>query len=220
MVNDDKVEEETTDLLDKIDSLKKQIKTFENELGINTEDLRIKWTENDSKVLEKMRESEGQLNVFADLVKNKVKEVNLPEETHQNNIENVPKQVTLGTQTTSEELQAKASELRKKSEQIAEITSMVSRLRKEMLSNPQAQAQPSQAQVPTVQQIKPTQPVHYSTEDIPSLNSMVQRLNELVKENASISTELREMIDETKNVSKANRISELIKKLALAGLNG
>ena len=42
MENTNGFEEEKTELLSKIDALKKQIKTFESELGINTEDLLIK----------------------------------------------------------------------------------------------------------------------------------------------------------------------------------
>ncbi len=240
MVDDEKVKEETTDLLGKIDTLKTQIKTFEKELGINSEDFRMQWTESDSKVLERMRESEDQLNVIENIVKNKAPEITPPDQWKPTSIVEQPPELTGPTKVPAqEELQDKTAELKKKSDQIAEITSLVSRLRTEMLSEkpkiiqnqiapqkpPQAQPaaqkmQPAQQQNVAKEAPKPVQPVRYSAGDLPSLNLLVQKLSDLVKENSAIADELREMIDETKNVNKASRISELIRKLAVAGLNG
>lgn len=220
MVDEEHVNEETTDLLDKIDALKKQIKTFENELGIDTWDLKAKWSEGDSKVFEKMRESESQLGVLENMVKSTPPDVVLPEQKEPE----TPQQPSVQETPQISGLQDKAAELRLKSEQVAQITALVSRLRNDMIAEKQRSVQaapPAQKLQPVqpVQPPKPVQAVRYSAEDIPSLNTLVQKLADLVKENAAISEELREMIDETRNVNKASRISELIRKLAVAGLS-
>lgn len=230
--DDKKLEEEKTDLLGKIDNLKKQIKAFENELGINTEDLVNRPSVNDSKVLQKMRESEGQLKVIENLVRNETA-FPKPQVLESGNaiVEQPPEIKGQAPVLSMEDVQRRALELKQKSRQISEISSMVSQLRKDVvLEKPslKQQATTEAASAPQAQksittkletQKLPVQPV-YSAKDVPSLDAMLQKLNTLVKENAELSEELREMINETKNVNKANKVSDLVRKLALVGLNG
>ena len=272
MDDDSKLEAEKEDLLSKIEILKVQIKNFENELGISTEDLQVNRSENDYKIIDRMKESEKQLSVIETLVKSEVPEQNQfksmlknQQETHLDLVEmppeltmRIPKMgaqdkkientafqndVTQGqnpsvqqktpdpVDTLSRDLQSRTLELKQKSEQIAQISSLVSRLRSDMLSQPKSSQQsfsetPHQALENTVQQQKvqqvsrPQQTFQYSAVDLPALATMVQKLNELVKANEAISEELREIIDDNKNVNNATRISDLVRKLAVAGLNG
>ncbi len=59
-----------------------------------------------------------------------------------------------------------------------------------------------------------------SKEDLPLVTTLIGKLDNLIKSNQEVSTWLRELINENRNVTIANRIADLIKKLAQAGLNG
>ncbi len=270
MDDDNRLEAEKKDLLEKIETLKSQIKNFEEELGISNEDLKANWPESDYRVLDRMKESEKQLSVIESLVKsetpeqNQLKEINkqlgasseltemMPELTAQmpkamveaKKIENVTlknnsvqetksteQKPTENVDTLSKDLQSRTLELKQKSEQIAQISSLVSRLRTDMLQQPKVTTQlvqeaprqsleESQQPQKVKQASTPRQVMQYSAADLPALATMVQKLNELVKANESISEELREMINENKNTNTASRISDLVRKLASAGLNG
>lgn len=229
MENETNPDNEREDLLVKIEDLKKQIKGFEKELGIETVELKAKWTESDSQVLEKMRESENQLNAIANMVKKgdtqiveQVPELSAPPGSK---IPSTSDSSKPEDSAVAEELRNKTEELRRKSQQIAEISSLVSSLRKNMVPSGQDAKQViidtvSVSQKQTLPNQKPVEPPRYSAQDLPSLNLLVQKLSELVNANSAISDELREMINETRNVNKASRVSDLVKKLAMAGLNG
>ncbi len=271
MDDDAKLEAEKEDLLSKIDTLKSQIKNFEKELGISTEDLKTNWSENDYKVLDRMKESEKQLSVIENLVKSETPEQNkltiqtkkqpvahsdiiemMPELMAQTpkppvqdkKIENAPvksnivqetkpteQKPTEDVDTLSNDLQNRTLELKQKSDQIAQISSLVSRLRSDMLSaqkpaqqmvqeSPHKNLEDNTQPQKVTQAFRPQQIMQYSAADLPALATMVQKLNELVKANESISEELREIINDNKNVNTATRISDLVRKLAVAGLNG
>ncbi len=234
MENTNGFEEEKTELLSKIDALKKQIKTFESELGINTEDLLIKPSMESSRVLRKVRESKGRLGAIESAVRTET-DLQVPAAAGNAIVEQPLELAGPARVISADEFEKKTSELKKRSEQIAQISSLVSKLRSDMLSretlekSPQVQpkVQKSETQKPAVaepvhvQETKPkAERPSYSAQDLPAIATLVQKLNDLVRENAKISEELREMITENRNVNKANKVSELVKKLALAGLNG
>ena len=81
MENTEKIDAERKDLLVQIDALKKQIKSFESELGIKTENLRIGWIGTDTEVLEKMHQSEKQLGAIERLMKTRppITQISAPE---------------------------------------------------------------------------------------------------------------------------------------------
>ena len=258
-----KIDAERSDLLTRIETLKKQIRSFESELGIKTEDLRVGWSESDVEVLKKMHQSEKQLGAIERLMKTRQPITQIPSpEAHTAIVERpleisfvgqeetvkpaVPKQepekatveteathkkteiAAIKPETASKELEKRAAEIKQKSEQIAQISSLVDKLRTDMKSQIVTAARPLQKEVtkennatPVSVQAPQPQPIPaYSAKDLPALATLISKVNELVKTNASISEELKEIINETRNVKTAGRISDLIRRLAEAGLNG
>ncbi len=238
----EKLDAERQDLLDKIEVLKNQIKSFENEIGINTDDMEGPGSEEESHVLHKMLESEEQLGVMEHLIKKDAEPPKVPRPEVKTA---APTGVT-GNFLEQSNLQLPsekdfASSIKERSEQLEKISSMVSQLRENMQTakktqQPEAQIEPPKPQVqqaihsPVIEpktQIEPpkqetAKPVvvgrALSKEDLPLVSNLIDKLDSLIKSNEEIAERLKEMINENKNVSTANKISDLVKKLAQAGL--
>lgn len=274
MADEQKSESEREDLLDRIDVLKKQIKTFENELGIDIEELRKPMSGEESHVLHKMLESEQQLGVIEKLMKKdaqppaakpteikvakpspapviKLEEEKLLEAPHVAMLAHTEKPKSLQPVSMPEaavEKQHEApdmertaekqhetlnveraavqegitSDLKEKSRQIAEISAMVSQLRENMQAIKQRQPEEKPMERAEIAQPKSviSRGTEISKEDLPLISNLIEKLDSLIRSNQEISDRLREMISENKNVNAANKVSDLIKKLAQAGLNG
>jgi hypothetical protein len=235
MADEQKPESEREDLLDKIDLLKKQIKTFENELGINVDELKRPRSAEESHVLHKMLESEEQLGVMEKLIKKeavpppiKPLEIRQPEakpvaaKPSEEKLLEGPHMKLIPTEEKPQVPEALSSDLKEKSKQIAEISAMVSQLRENMQALKQKQPEEKPYEKAEIAPAKPvvTRGTDISKEDLPLISNLIEKLDSLIRSNQEISERLRELISDNKNVSAANRISYLIKKLAQAGLNG
>lgn len=225
MAEESKPESERQDLLDRIDILKKQIKTFESELGINMEDLKRPRSEEESHVLHKMLESEKQLGVIENLMKKEATppptphpEVKAPIQQGEEKLLESPHLKMLPHEEKPALPEDTLSNLHEKSKQIEQISSMVSRLRDNMQAVKQKPVQEEQpVQKPVEQKVQ--RGTDISKEDLPLVSNLIEKLDALIRSNEEVSERLRELISENRNVNTANRISDLVKKLAQAGLN-
>lgn len=216
----EKLDAERQDLLDKIEVLKNQIKSFENEIGINTDDMEGPGSEEESHVLHKMLESEEQLGVMEHLIKKDAEPPKVPRPEVKTA---APTGVT-GNFLEQSNLQLPsekdfASSIKERSEQLEKISSMVSQLRENMQTAKKTQQPEAQIEPPKQETAKPVVVGRaLSKEDLPLVSNLIDKLDSLIKSNEEIAERLKEMINENKNVSTANKISDLVKKLAQAGL--
>ena len=197
-------ETDKKDLLGRIETLKTQLKDYEKELGINSENfMSLAPLDNEDFM--------GRIS----------KPVHLAA-TGSEALESLRKQAQTGAAgdgAAPAAMEDRVRSLREQVQQVQEMSQLLSKL-KSGLSGIQVKPQ-QQGEVrvtPPIRQQEQAQ--SFSREDVPSLNLLIKRLNDLIKTNSAISSELREIIDETKNVSKSARISDLVKKLAAIGING
>ncbi len=243
------MDETDADLIKKIEALKSEIKEFEAELGIYgfaapqfarpvREKVVAEQVIESAKKLESIestlrvnkREAPGTAVVEeeAALPAGQVQQV--PHEEVRAPV-GVVNPLVSSLHTSSEELQNKA-------EQVEQINSLISKLRdsvintapkpvqppihKQTSGHPQAAAEkPTERAVttpkPVVQPSQAVGPTVYSQKDLADLITMLKKL---IQQNIELSDKLRELLEQNKGAKSSSSISELTRRLAMAGLNG
>ncbi len=202
------LESDKKDILDRIETLKTQIKDFEKELGIGNEDIMMLAPLDHDDFMGRLREPvHVRTGTNNSVVSSKSQ---APTEPVKNSI-------------TPVAMEDRVRVLKEQVQQVQEMSQLLSKL-KSGLSETQAKPKqpdvehPPAVQKPVQDKMEPAQ--NFSKDDVPSLTLLIKRLNDLIKTNSIISGELREIIDDTKNLNKSARISDLVKKLAAIGING
>lgn len=144
-----------------------------------------------------------------------------PEQQHQT-VDNT-KNMLETTKNTDLAQDSNYSDVKDKLKQLEDMKATVELLRQNLEGMKSSQVNSPQI----VQVTKPAQ--DYSARqqapqvakaEIENLNLLIRKLNELVNTNLMVASELREIINETRSASKSTRISELMRRLAEASING
>ncbi len=223
---------EDADLIEKIEALKMEIKRVESDLGIHIESLQSTVTEVENTIVSEILKSEHELESIESSISTKKtaikpgtalveEEAALPPEK-QKKVE-----VALSLKESSKSLQEKAA-------QVEHINNILTQLKESITSQkPQQQEyvrkqsavaqKPQQAIKKTYAQTqpKPVEEPHEKTNySVDDLSTLIKMLKQLVQQNIELSDTLRELLEQNRSLKSSSRLSELTRKLAMAGING
>lgn len=224
MAEEDKLKEETYDLLSKVEDLKAKIKQYESELGITSPELESFISKKEAFVRneEKTIKSEPPARTPQAVPKVETQQKQVNTETllpSQDNMELIGS-ATNDTKLSASKLQDQIKRVEEQSSEISEITALLSRLRSSPNITDKTTVAPQKSEPvkeTTMVQARPQS--HYGEQDLPSLESLVSKIDQLVKANRQISDDLREVVKQASEASASSKLSELIRKLAVVGFN-
>ncbi len=127
---------------------------------------------------------------------------------------NAPPEEHIENPNAQQIIAKRTKELAEKTKEVQEMGALVSKLRKQVT---EAKTMPTDEEVQPEPQTRPA--LNFTKDDVDTLRMLVGRLNELVKTNVTIANELREVISDTRNARRSDRVSELVRKLASVSMN-